>query len=498
MKHIATFFILILLSFQLIAQDYAPLVEGRSYLFASNKTNQSQVGTLGFRVDISAVNGGNTYFKPVRVPYYCQDQWQPLPRLLWPGRDGRAYPWLQQSYYVDSSGVYFFQNQFQEKISLHTKSQIGQYWSFFSYPNAESIIATHDSTVYQPVFAGWDSVKYFHLQLLDSLGDTLQSSLNGTELQLAKENGIIQTIRFECFPRGIVDTLFQGDKSMVLFQIGATNPDVGKYPLAERHIFDYEVGDMIQETLSFVSARFDHGTSYYENIILAKTQENNKITYRISHREWNQRYDRENDIETVDCKKYQYNLAVDLTKAAYLPLIPEDKYSGLIYDYSGNKKTGTRRHLPPSTYVSFADSCFYEPPDAIGYYQIAGLGAGYHNYGGSFSRSSTYSPTYYKKGNETWGTYINFDSLSCTVGLESELLQNTHITFQNNLLTIRQDNPQPLTFQLFSMDEKLITQLKLAPEAVLHIPLPFLPEGIYAYHLIGKNGRRVVGKFLIK
>lgn len=454
------------------------------------------MGTLGFRVDSSWVSGGNRYFKPVRIPYYCQSHSWVLPRLLWPVSDGRAYPWLQRSFFRDSANNYVFQNQFSERITIKAHSQPGIYWSIYNFPDSSRIIANHDSTVFRQVFSTWDSVKYFHFHHIDSLGDTIISRWNGEEIQLAKENGLIKTIRFECFPRGVIDTLFPGDTSLILYQIGATQPDVGKFPLAERHIHDYEVGDTIQETLNFTNAWFDHGTSYYEKIILAKNRNNNKITYDISRREWNYRYDRENDIESVDCKKYTYKQTIDLTESPYLPLIPEDTYSGLIYDYSKNKKTGTYRHLIPSTYVSFDDSCLSEPPDAIGYYAIAGLGAGYQNGGGIFSPSSSHSPSYYKKGNETWGTYIDFDSLSCTVSIEAEKLLDTHITFQTNQLTIRQDQPQELNFRLLAMDGKLIMQRTLAPEAVHQIPLNFLSKGMYSYHLLGKNGRWEVGKFL--
>ncbi len=495
MKQITTSFILMILSFQMIAQDYAPLAEGRSYLFASDKSYQAQVGTLGFRVDSSWVNGGNRYFQPLRVPYYCLDQWQPLPRLLWPISDRRAYPWLQGSYFCDSAHSYVFQNQFQESILIRTHSQPGASWRVYTYPDSSSIFAKHDSTVFKQVFSGWDSVKYFHLQLLDSLGDSLQSSLNGTEIQLAKDNGLIQTIRFECFPRGILDTFFTGDKSMVLYQIGATHPDVGKYPLAERHILNYEVNDTFQIEAKYFNDPDYWGQSFTQQIIKNKNQAGQKVTYQIARRVWDVEY--AEGRETIRCWEDTTNLTVDLSIPAPLPLIPDPQ--GYVYDYSENHFFAGKRYRIPSAYVYYSavDSCFIEPIDGYGFSSLVGIG---HHFGGSrrnpFPPTSFRLPIYYRKGSTSWGTYLNFDSLSCTVGLEKNLLRDIHVTYQDNQLRIQQDDPQQLDFQLLSMDARILISRELASESEHQISLSSLPQGLYIYHLRGKKGQWKTGKFV--
>lgn len=491
MKHLFTFLLGLSFCFQVFPQNYAPLVEGRSYLFATvpiDKLRLSNAGIVGTRVDSSWMNGGKVHLLPERNPVF-HDPYEDT-CYIWDPDTWNTYPWLQQAYFKDSSQVYTFFNHKQEAIYINTTSKSGDTSLFYQYPGGPNILILHDSTRQDTVFEHQDSVKYFHLQTVDTAGNAIPNRYNGQILRLAKENGLIEGIRFEWFPLG-VDSLHWNrtiDTSMILFQIGATRPDVGKYPLTDRHIDNYNVGD----TIIIMEGHYDNYNfeeTFEHRSVVIKRQGGNTMMYKIARRFW--KHVVFYGDEYSKCWEDTLYLWVNLTTLPPLPNIPSQGRFASFHTLFNNSARGRELYLLQYDFLS-ANSCYSRRFITYSNYGIEGLGW-YWDRTNSFRK-----PLYYKKGNEEWGTYIDFDTLSCTVGLEREKLTDIVVVWDeySNQLLISQEMPQSLDFKLFSMDGKRVLFQPLPAEAAHSIHLGHVSKGIYSYLLLSKKGKWKSGKFV--
>ncbi len=489
-------------------QNYAPLVEGRSYLFESYPDDPWKGFHLGFRVDSTWFSNQEQHFLPDSMPMFCHGFMNPV---RWNPKHGTTYPWLQKAFSKDSNATYTFYNEFYEPIFLKTKSQPGENWVFYTYPHGIEIHAIHFATKLDSVLGRLDSVKYFQFQAFDTIGNPISNRWNGEKLLLGKENGLIQTIRFECFPRGILDTTFAQlfqlpDTSMVLYQVGATHPDVGTYPLAIRHIHDYEVGDIIISTAWDQISLITYTNILEKRTIRSKVQIGDTVTYTVGQQFWRHRVLR--GEEDFKCWEDSTAIIVNLKTPAPLPDIPyrgnwqnADLFSNsnsrwMPYDLKVLFRQYFTTGNPPG---SNCQSFFH--PNAL-YYGMEGLGNHFFEIL-NISIANYNEPFYYKKGNKEWGRKIDFDSLSCTVGIEKEF-EKFSIALSPNpaksqITFAWESQPKVQSLHVYDIWGKKVFASPLpAHTDEFTLDLHAFPQGIYVYYFMEKGRIEASGKFVKK
>ena len=353
--------------------------------------------------------------------------------------------WFQQPLLVDTvSGRYTFFNDGGDSIHFETQTAAGDAWRMARLTDSTWLQARHDSTKQDTIFGQVDSVRYYHLQAVDSGGQLFYHPWNDSVLRLSRQHGLLTMVATDTFPYG----------PPRIFELqGMENPDLGAYRLTLRRLYSMPVGGEIHQVkeysrdlTAYYSETFPHRVpekEYYQQNILGREEwaDSIKIQFKeIRIREWFVAYDQSLDSlgYEFDSSTYQYTLTVLDLDSMPLPSEFEPYVLGRRYGYRRVLKPteiitrlasvwpannpGSEIQLPVQfdlplivgkIGITFYDewSCYGESIDVSSHvWGYEGLGLGYHGAGYSSFPYTRYS-VYYAFPSDTGGTPINFDSL---------------------------------------------------------------------------------------
>ena len=122
----------------------------------------------------------------------------PAPDFHHPLHSHHAHPLL-----VDTvSGRYTFLNDGGDSIHWETRTAVGDTWRMAWLTDSTWLQARHDSTQQDTVFGQVDSVRYYHLQAVDSGGQLFYHPWNDSVLRLSRQHGLLTMVATDTFPYG--------------------------------------------------------------------------------------------------------------------------------------------------------------------------------------------------------------------------------------------------------------------------------------------------------
>lgn len=167
--------------------------------------------------------------------------------------------WLGNWITTYPDGVQEFQTFKHDTLTIRTLAVKEESWVFYhSKDSGYSILATVSDFTVQTIAGEPDSVKYISLQMIDSLGNALNSQLNVYHIELSKNHGFTAVFSLGRFP----DLVSFNEPQFSL--AGSENPPYGIQNLNSKDIYNFQIGD------EFHSRQFKyhyewHETSDYSN-----------------------------------------------------------------------------------------------------------------------------------------------------------------------------------------------------------------------------------------
>ncbi len=476
--------ILLLLTFGLTlkAQDYSPILAGRTAYFGDSHFNNS------YRIDTSYQSGDTLISLLYEQANFCTPFWEE-----------RVFAQLK---YIATEQLVLTE----KGHHIYLNSLPGNDWSFQSSPTADSIAAQHISTDWMPLFGGADSVKKILLTHYDS---QRQLAPNGywheVEILLSKEHGVLRSID-------------QYNKALTFI----SNPDIGQAPLTDLDIWDMEVGAELH-IFEGGESSMPLAQEYTRWVILDKQISPNEDTIRLS-------------IDRMFVG-YQTQLATEIDTffrdsiLLTIPLYQERYLNGLVYEPGGNLKMsrfplsgspdfqyrvqygswgyfpiGGRRAISMFPHhreiLNPTESCWREEWYPKVYEGIAGWGGWYYHTAG-ISWSIDRKPIYYKDSDETWGTPFDFGSFVTsiddlqTLELRPQLFPNPssgRVQLQLN------EAYHQAELSVFSLSGQFLERYSLSRPSGSSQPFELdfghLASGIYMYQL--QAGEQVIQAKFVK
>lgn len=471
------------------AQDYRAYVPMRDALFHSNSTNNwwFYESTHGVTEDSVWYNGS----KRVTASY-------PEATIATNWFDCLAFDTAWIGLRVEQDTVSYetwYFNTLGDTIKFYPNSGVGQTAMLCRLSNGHIVRGTVSAVVQMSFLTVTDSVKIINLQTEDANATPVVHPINGKQVHLAKQHGVIRGYAWRDFP---ADTLSYSLSGM-------SNPNIGAHNIQAAQIFDFNIGDRFDwyEGNNSNAMQFPTMYNYYSRVITSKTISGDTITYGYTQ-------DYAQKIATTVLAQtwgqtgtVQYITTVyDTTYKFYehpfeLSAVPD---SSLFYytneyatmPYAPNVVNGRQLKGFYSELPYFWDSnsqCFigatvsFGPCD--GYESVFGEGIGkVYGTGGSATCFSIFNLVYFSKGNETWGTPHNW---SIILG-EQELSGNEVSPMQlypnpaENTLNanIPDQNAKKATCRIYSISGQLISESQVDVSAgQLQLPVNELESGMY-------------------
>ncbi|NVO20733.1 MAG: T9SS type A sorting domain-containing protein [Bacteroidetes bacterium] len=476
-----------------IAQNYEAMKTAGEYFFIDTVYNRQ----LAIRIDSTAqLNGTEFYynFKQIRqlTPFECYTPY------------GKS--WLGDPVTSEPDGIYRFNNvntengQISDSIIIQTLVGLDVPWIMFRYPGSGDHIEAVVSSIIQMNFLGiTDSVKVISLLRKDNLGQVVNDEVNGKQILLSQHHGLVKLPRFDEFPA-----------YTALYSLcGMSNPAVGQLNPTIQSVYDFSPGDevhthyneqyfvgmggineyRIKKYLQRIDAPDLSWVAYSTENCFVRVEQTGlqEYTYTNGH------------YASLDTVFFNSTLGYELSGEPLEPIINDWLYTAegfiqhgrsakvLTYDYPYSGSTGSECWMR----VAVDGTC--DP------YFISGLGGPYYNCPSNiFSNTLINEVTYFKKGNETWGSPFDCDSL-LKVGLPEEGTEKGFSLTPNpahQYATIElAGNQRNGILELFDLTGKEAAAFPI-DRSHLNIDLSGLPPGMYIYRFISDNGKQFPGKLI--
>ncbi len=479
------------------SQDYATVISGdttyysyyRDIMFVEKLTENC------FCTDsISAVPGGVEYIGYER--FYFIPSWG----YFIPSR----MSWLGASIVHLNNGNDVFTNDSGETITIQTQSNPGNSWVFYNYPAGnylEAIVSGIDTMTFLGIT---DSVKTISLQTKNSGGIPTAGDFNNKQIWLSQNHGLLKTFSYRNFPTDTTEYNISGIQGN----------SQGYQHLSVQEIFDFDIGDEFH-----YRNRTSWSAPYSYNEWLTRTVLNKSISangdtlkylYDNTYYSENWSFGNVTTYFQHDTIEYPY---VIFSQNEVLNGLPEEVLPGIAgwspapaYGYSipfHDTNYFSRNRIFSENFYEYDSSCacFMWPvgngifPQRI---YASGLGEIYETDPTGNVRYD--SLVYYKKGNEIWGTPLNW---SVILGVENSPESNYGIKAYPNpaqeKFYIELENPHDkhLSLELFTPEGNLVYQTNLS--GILNeIPCSHLNSGIYFYRVTYPDGITFVNKIAVR
>jgi agmatine deiminase len=472
--------------FRRISGDYSTVRPGRTATYHYDYYGYKKTLFLRITEENHTPEGTDYYLAPHlnQIVYYC----------LTP-----EYSFLGEKVSFMNNGDDVFLNYNNESITINTTAQEGESWVLFEN---DVLIITGEIIAHQTenILGQTDSVKTINLQAYNTLMDSVDNNINGLQLKLSKNYGLIQTINFLSFP---VPSSGMEENHSLYELSGIANPNLGVQNLTWMDVHDFEPGDEIH-----VKARDINGyAEYYHNNrvntiyrYLHKNDMQDSIYYTIERiREIKQKWSPQEDYTIT----FTHDTITSLIKPwSYFDIVAGEPifYNDRVYFHH---QTYSHTFNVPGKYIEYeyfdiiSDDCITFPI-ADGCFTIdlylKGLAGPYYWCSYDFEEISR-QLAYYKKGDETWGTPLIITSAGEP---ERETQVNVYPNPAGNSFHISiHPEKLPVVFELVDVSGRVVMR-KNIENAAESADVSSLSRGFYLYRITGKSGKTHTGRIILQ
>ncbi len=367
-------FLFIISSLTVNAQSWSPAVEGKKKFY-----------TNGFHYlrmmmyDSVITNGTEKYFYPFKTwrGSPCQDYWE-IETF-----DSNGASWWGKEIVITDTGASLFYNYDNEMIELKHLSDIDDEWVLFHSDSLNIVyhakITALDTMTIQGML---DSIKMIKITTLDKNNNPIADSLDGLELILSKEHGLIRTLDWYMFPYrtdsfykpSSIDCYYmQMLKDGQIYNVQTKGlifnlVDLKSTSMAE--MYDYEIGEVLHWQNMWYWAPSQFNYTYWAHKVVEKKFSDSFVYYT---------YIELTSGDTTYSSHSKYDFAID--SITFLPEKNLPDHANVIYYF--NPKDSSFCYLSPMIDI-FEDLGIFNGNYSGGLvsYKV-GLGCTYRIYGNS-------------------------------------------------------------------------------------------------------------------
>jgi hypothetical protein len=495
------FFLLTLLTgFNAISQDYHCIKADAVYLF------YNYYKTRAIAIDsVQDHSGYQTYYN-FRVIGEADISWPECLSKEWPS-------WIGPKTDIYTNGDHYFFNYLLEPILIKTSGNVGDSWVSYNFSDGRFI----ENTIFQKALVEFlgitDSVKKISFQAKDQNGIPISHSINNKQIWISKNHGLVKALNFKLFP-DLNDILEYGVEELTLR--GISNPETGIQNLTAKEIYSYELGDEFHlwESWWNSSGAMDNKTILTitgkewlsEDIVKYTKKRCGRRIYYTNMIEDTTYYYNDTITETINFNNFGMIILDALTEnytegGDSLYKYYEVTYQDFYEDFGRRTKNtygGYFSEYPHECIQQLITKKAATNKDYGFLYGYAdGLGGPYYEDEWGMYHSGL---VYYKKGEVTWGTPFNCDSLLTGYYKNpGDLRVNLYPNPLHDFTRLSIDNPEnkAYQFQLFNSMGVLVREYHFKTNDLV-IPRENLCNGIYFYLL--SDGQKAIhsGKLLIR
>ena len=339
--------------------------------------------------------------------------------------------WSGYKCVIKQNGENVLLNRYSDSLFFLPSASVGTSWMFCQFSNGSKYMATVSTVTNDTVFGIIDSVKRISILKYDSIGNPMADSLNNFQFHLSKSYGLLKTVNIKYFP-----------EKLFVYQLKGIDSVAGEQRINPSSLFDYNVGDVFQYQRNDQTSLSNYVSEMEKKYILSKTINPNDVTYTIDDSLYTI-----TTIGTAQISILTHSIITEVDQKDFnsndslFSKLPYDK-SDFNFDYyetswhrpiNGRRGIYTisciRRDQPwIPTYLSRGLASCSQPycvfPGGSNWF-VEGLGF-FSSLASMDSASSIYTchkyMIYYKKGNEVYGSPVNFP-VTTDVKSNSESLQ---------------------------------------------------------------------------
>ncbi len=484
MKELLLFISALCTSFSIFAQDYYPIKKNDVYYFSDANLND----VYPILIDSVKAFGQDSV-------YYMYKQ------VRWTGKIGSSCDytnlgdsWLGDSIVVKQDGTCIFLNVYGEPFIFKTKAKLYEKWIAFSTPKWKAEI-TYYANKKKQILEILDSTKTFSINILKTDGSDTSHPYDGLKIELSKTQGI-STIPY-LFHWNDKNFGYMTSESTLkdLNIIGKESSNLGFQNLNASNIFGYEIGDIFQtEEREYIYS--DLLIKTIIDSIVSKYSTDSSLRYKSLRKMLSNLDGTINYTTDTVYLEYLYD---------YFPLMPlvmslDKDMTSFIYS-STNLLTFNRWGLRTGSkvYITDGKNCFNTSSSNndnvcfLFYYK--GLGGPYFDCINPYGKGGkSKSLSYYKKGNEEWGTPLILGTL------EEEAFQS-EITISPNPASsfINFDLGKiSSTVRINLMDNSSKIVYSETALGFTKIDISAFKKGMYFYSISSNNNKRLTGKLIVE
>ena len=397
-------------------------------------------------------------------------------------------------------------NYRQDSIFIRNNSVAGESWVYYSFANGDYIKANHQQTVYQEIPGGEDSVKVIELMRKDADGNVIEDEVNGKQVLLSKNHGLIKTFDNYLFPMKLAE----------LSLIGYENPETGITNLNAKGVYDFDIGDEFHIESEDIFEVYDEEDSVYKivsgdivrkiRLVTGRADFADSVVYQYAECSKTIRYTAGVPDTLYQTGDVAETIIFDSIRPGLLDAYPGQKvahpewdtyydivlFNSSLYNYHLQKviTDDAFEYFDSCVVHSFFDPCCYNEV------YIESCGGPYYqwsNWAGSTIKNKL---VYYNKNGVEWGEPIAKDCDDLLSDIHEQVDPNGQITVYPNPftdeLTIRVSNAgnQIIQVDLFDINGHLLSRMSLH-ENIFNLNTADLSGGIYILEVQFENGSLV-------
>lgn len=495
MKSVLLPFLLIFSIAQISAQDYKVVFPFRAQFFALSNQNIYPPQPSWSPVKVLYLD--SSYSSTGTTDFFNFNTWKDTATMFDPTCiDANAPSWIGKQVSEMTNGYTLLYNYTGDTIYIKTDAAVNDTFNFMSLTSSGYVRAHLDSIAWMQQAGIQDSVKCYSFTAYDSSGSINPNHpLSGTGIQLSKSNGFFKTLNFRDLPDYPFD-LFRIDSVPMITQADIYNFDVGDE--FEYYYQCYSIFSNYPPVESFIR-------------ILGKYFSSNMDTVYY-HRYWASRGFIPNPngsppyIQQVTVSEDTIHYYIPNT-LLFTTFPEENKYtidSNSIDMYTLRKDSSWHFGRPEYSEVNgflgrfHPDSCImfnHFEPSFYTYSYAPGLGLTYMESDeiSQAGQDCQQRLSYYKKGNEISGTYVDL-----TVGIKNELGNPELSIYPNPVISychIDWPGTQHISSKLFDLFGRLIEAEQF--DGSYTLGMENLDSGIYLLSLTSDKGnfvRKIIKK----
>ena len=500
MKNLLSLVSILLAGLTIFSQDYQCIKADAVYLFYGDYSTRA--------IAMDSVQDHPDYQSFYNFRVIGEDDYS------WPECLSKDWPsWIGPKTDIYINGDHYFFNYLLEPILIKTSGNAGDSWVSYNFSDSRFI----ESTIFQKAlveFLGMtDSVKKISFQAKDQNGIPISHSINDKHIWISKNYGLVKALNFKLFP-DLNDIWDYGVEELVLS--GISNPETGIQNLTARDIFDFDINDEFHNWYYSwnLSGEVDDktiltviGKEWLSEDIVKYTKKRcgRRIYYTNMIEDTTYYYD-DTITETIDFNNIT-SMSLDALSGSYtesgdsLFKYYEITYQDFYEDFGRRTKNtygGYFSEYPHDCIQEIITKKAATNKDYGFLYGYAdGLGGAYYQDDWGMYHSGL---VYYKKGDETWGTPFNCDSLlTGNYEIPGDLRANLYPNPFHDFTRLSIDNPEnkEYQFQLFNSMGVQVKEYQFQTNDII-IPRENLGNGIYFYLLSDDGQFKCGGKLVIK